>query len=85
MMNNMARRCQFQSQNRGMKELNYLLNRFTEQAGETIWLDPLYQELMDYDDIWLWDAFMAPQSVSIPPRLEPLIEAIRSDHTSAHS
>lgn len=78
-------KCRFLSQHRGLKELNYLLEHFTKQAGPSIWSDPLYQELMTYDDMWLWDALMYPQNNSQPDHLTPLIERIRSTHEAAQS
>lgn len=82
-MNTAQQRCRFLSHSRGIKEINYLLERFTEEVGDSVWSDPLYQELMAYDDISLWEALMQPQTASLPEHLLPLISRILATHTSA--
>lgn len=83
-MNTAAQKCKFQSAHRGMKELNYLLEGFTEKVGAEIWSNPSYQELMALDDIILWEAIMTPQSGLLPDHLVSLVNKIRSTHACAH-
>ena len=45
----------FLSKNRGMKELSNLLVRFIETHPSAC-SDPIYQEIVEWDDITLWDA-----------------------------
>lgn len=84
-MNREAQRCKFRSIHRGLKELNYLLERFTVRMGDNIWEDKLYQELMECDDMYLWDVIMAYEEIALPSHLVSLVDEIRSIHVSPHA